>query len=235
MFTVAESRIPDDLETISIPYLKRTRRAVIFSVAVLAVLALSVIALTYTAETKSTKKVVGAEVINPVYYPQEISGPKLYQVQTTSKANPARTIVTAPNVKVPLLTKESDRSYVGSGYYTPDGMPTSGEEAVFSTHSLLVPGRPVVNDEYQLAIPHVVEMRLADPDAMPLNNPLFAVIWDADGDGKADYIAHGMAGRDMKFHHWAVYRIVGEKPTMSKVDLKLFLELTPDPEGQQET
>lgn len=174
----------------------------------------------------------GAELTSLVYNPQTVADPTFQQA--ASEANPARTVVTAGNVAVPLLTQGSERSYVGAGTYLQNGMPAPADMAVFSLYSLLMPGQPVVEDEYKMAIPHLVEVRIADPEAMPLDTPLLAVIWDADGDGTADYIAHAMADPDMKFHHWRVYRIVGEKPSMSEVDLKLFLELTPDPEGWKE-
>ncbi|OHA07028.1 MAG: hypothetical protein A3B29_01205 [Candidatus Sungbacteria bacterium RIFCSPLOWO2_01_FULL_51_34] len=138
-----------------------------------------------------------------------------------------RTVVSAPNIAVPLLTEPENRTMVGTGRYLPNGMPDLSGMGLFSTYDLLLPGRAVVEDENKLAIPHMVELRMSSSTMMPHDTPIIGEIWDADGDGFADFlgIAFYVEGR---ISHWKVFRIVGEKLGMRDISFMTFMELYPE-------
>ena len=138
-----------------------------------------------------------------------------------------RTVVSAPNIAVPLLTEQGDRAMVGSGHWLPNGMPDLGGAGLFSTYALLVPGQAVVENEFRIAIPHIVELRMSSSTVMPHDTPIMGEIWDADGDGFADFI--GIAFYvEGKLSHWKVFRIVGEKLEMRDISFMTFMELYPE-------
>lgn len=144
--------------------------------------------------------------------------------------------VPAETVMVPELTEMSDRSYVSMGYYGPDGSPvmTAGH-AAFVTLALLVPGMARIEDETKKLRPHLFELRLSDPARFHHETAVLAEIWDASGNGNAEYLAvakyarqSGDGDEEPQFLGWMVYAIRGEPLPMNVVDFTILLALIPE-------
>lgn len=145
--------------------------------------------------------------------------------------------VPAGTVTVPTLTALSDHSYVGMGYYGPDGSPVMEvEHAVFVTLNLLIPGMARVEDpETKNFRPHLFELRRSDPERFPYETAVLAGIWDASGNGNAEYLAvakyatqSGDVDEEPQFLGWMVYAIQGEPLPMNNVDFMILLALIPE-------
>lgn len=90
---------------------------------------------------------------------------------------------------VPYLTNDDERAYIGQGLYTDNGIevtirPDLAEEVV-----LYIVGSPEVRDENDKIVPRIIEIREFIPEVPLLQMPIRRLMWDADGDGYADYIS----------------------------------------------
>ncbi|MBI2003830.1 MAG: hypothetical protein HYS78_02560 [Parcubacteria group bacterium] len=95
---------------------------------------------------------------------------------------------TADEVVVPVLSQAEERSYVGMGFYLSSGLSVPAPMAEEILFKLYIDGKPEVREGADL-VPQVIEIRRYIPDRPYQEMPLLRLMWDADRDGLADYVA----------------------------------------------
>ncbi len=99
---------------------------------------------------------------------------------------------------VPYLTNPEERSYVGQGLYTEDGVEVGSQPDLVEEVVLYLVGNPEVRDENDHLVPRIIEIREWIPEVALHQMPIRRLMWDEDGDGYADYVAVADGYRDAK-------------------------------------